>query len=141
MDTQEVPPLGGRYLKKSHYEKTLPWAKSHGYKPCKVCKPPRQGATRVPTKGVSVYKPSAIVLAASVVSLSAVACGSETTPAATPTTTPATTPTTGGGATWSAQTSGSDADLSAVAFPNASHGWAVGNKGAILATTNGGTPQ
>ena len=32
---------GCRYLKKSHYKKSLAWVKSHGYKPCKVCKPPR----------------------------------------------------------------------------------------------------
>lgn len=25
----------------THYKKTLRWVKSHGYKPCKVCKPPR----------------------------------------------------------------------------------------------------
>jgi len=32
---------GCRYLSHSHYKKTLRWVKSHGYKPCKVCKPPR----------------------------------------------------------------------------------------------------
>lgn len=30
-----------RYLKKSKIKKTLSWAKKHGYKACKVCKPPR----------------------------------------------------------------------------------------------------
>ena len=32
---------GCRYLKKSHYKKTLKWAKSCGYTACKVCKPPK----------------------------------------------------------------------------------------------------
>lgn len=31
---------GCRYLRKSKIKKTLKWAKSHHYKPCKVCKPP-----------------------------------------------------------------------------------------------------
>ena len=43
-----------------------------------------------------------------------------------------------GGATWSAQSSGSDAGLSDVAFPDATHGWAVGGNGVILATADGG---
>jgi methylphosphotriester-DNA--protein-cysteine methyltransferase len=30
---------GCRYLKKSKIKKTLKWAKAHGFKPCKVCKP------------------------------------------------------------------------------------------------------
>jgi hypothetical protein len=32
---------GCRYLAHSKIRKTLKWVKSHGYKPCKVCKPPR----------------------------------------------------------------------------------------------------
>jgi hypothetical protein len=32
---------GCRYLKKSRKKVKLSWAKSHGYKPCKVCKPPK----------------------------------------------------------------------------------------------------
>jgi hypothetical protein len=32
---------GCQYLAHSKIRKTLSWAKSHGYKPCKVCKPPR----------------------------------------------------------------------------------------------------
>ena len=32
---------GCRYLAHSKIKKTLKWAKSHGYKPCKVCRPPR----------------------------------------------------------------------------------------------------
>jgi hypothetical protein len=32
---------GCRYLAHSKIKKTLKWAKSHGYKPCKVCKPPK----------------------------------------------------------------------------------------------------
>ena len=43
-----------------------------------------------------------------------------------------------GGATWKKQGSVSTARLSAVAFPDATHGWAVGDYGAILATTSGG---
>jgi photosystem II stability/assembly factor-like uncharacterized protein len=39
---------------------------------------------------------------------------------------------------WSAQTSGATANLRAVAFVNPSVGWAVGDDGALLATTNGG---
>jgi|GEM_PF-2895571 len=29
-----------RFVKKSKHRKTLSWAKSHGYKACKVCNPP-----------------------------------------------------------------------------------------------------
>lgn len=32
---------GCRYLAQSRHKKTLRWVKAHGYKPCKVCKPPR----------------------------------------------------------------------------------------------------
>lgn len=32
---------GCRYLAHSKIKKTLKWAKSHGYDPCKVCKPPK----------------------------------------------------------------------------------------------------
>ena len=39
---------------------------------------------------------------------------------------------------WFKQSSQSSADLRAVAFPDATHGWAVGDYGAILATTSGG---
>ncbi len=31
---------GCRYLAHSKIKKTLKWVKAHGYKPCKVCKPP-----------------------------------------------------------------------------------------------------
>ena len=43
-----------------------------------------------------------------------------------------------GGAHWRAQSVGIDEQLSAIAFPDASHGWAVGSGGAIIATTAGG---
>jgi photosystem II stability/assembly factor-like uncharacterized protein len=46
--------------------------------------------------------------------------------------------TTDGGATWSAQSSGTIAYLDAVSCPDASHGWVVGEGGTILATTSGG---
>ncbi len=53
--------------------------------------------------------------------------------------------TTDGGAHWAAQAAGNaTTELNAVAFPDATHGWAVGFQGAILATTDGGahwTPQ
>jgi photosystem II stability/assembly factor-like uncharacterized protein len=42
-----------------------------------------------------------------------------------------------GGATWSERWSG-PADLHAIFFLDATHGWAVGESGAILATTDGG---
>ena len=32
---------GCRYLKYSHHKVTLKYAKSHGFKACKVCKPPK----------------------------------------------------------------------------------------------------
>jgi len=32
---------GCRYLSKSHYKRTLAWAKAHRYTACKVCKPPK----------------------------------------------------------------------------------------------------
>ena len=32
---------GCRYLAHSKIRKTLKWVKSHGHKPCSVCKPPR----------------------------------------------------------------------------------------------------
>lgn len=44
-----------------------------------------------------------------------------------------------GGATWTAQTSGTTQNLRGVAFTDALDGWAVGNAGTILHTTNGGT--
>jgi hypothetical protein len=40
--------------------------------------------------------------------------------------------------TWIAQDSGTSADLGAVAFTDATHGWVVGKAGTILATTDGG---
>jgi photosystem II stability/assembly factor-like uncharacterized protein len=46
--------------------------------------------------------------------------------------------TSNGGATWTAQTSGTTDTLDAVAFSDASDGWAVGGDGTIIATTNGG---
>jgi photosystem II stability/assembly factor-like uncharacterized protein len=50
--------------------------------------------------------------------------------------------TTDGGETWSRQDSGSRAELNAVVFPDAAHGWAVGNDesgvGTILSTVDGG---
>ena len=98
-----------------------------------------------------MYKSIAIVLAAIVVSLSAVACGSETTTGSVQavTFTDAThgwavgasgtiLATTDGGATWRKQTSGTTANLSAVTFPDATHGWVVDDNGTILATTDGG---
>ena len=42
---------------------------------------------------------------------------------------------------WFKQSSGTTTELDSVAFPDASHGWAIGNAGGkafILATTNGG---
>ena len=48
--------------------------------------------------------------------------------------------TTDGGATWSAQSSGSSADLEDVAFSDTVHGWVVGEGGLVLATTTGGVP-
>jgi len=53
-----------------------------------------------------------------------------------PSSTP-TPPPTGGG--WSMQSSGTTANLYDVAFSGATHGWAVGHGGAILATTDGGS--
>ncbi len=45
-----------------------------------------------------------------------------------------------GAATWVAQSvPAGTSNLTAVAFANASHGWAVGDDGTILATTDGGT--
>jgi len=55
---------------------------------------------------------------------------------ASPTPSPTPTPTGDG---WFAQTSGSTAYLDA--FVDAKHGWAVGDKGAILATADGGGPS
>ena len=49
-----------------------------------------------------------------------------------------------GGATWTPQTSGTEAALLSVSFVDAQTGWAVGFDGTILATANGGatwTPQ
>jgi photosystem II stability/assembly factor-like uncharacterized protein len=40
---------------------------------------------------------------------------------------------------WTPQVSGTTQSLNGVSFPDASHGWAVGNGGTILATSNGGT--
>ena len=42
------------------------------------------------------------------------------------------------GGTWAEQTSGTTAMLGGVDFVDATHGWAVGSGGTILATTNGG---
>jgi photosystem II stability/assembly factor-like uncharacterized protein len=42
------------------------------------------------------------------------------------------------GTHWTAQRSGTTKDLAGVAFADASHGWAVGDHGTILATTDGG---
>ncbi len=41
--------------------------------------------------------------------------------------------------TWKSQTSGTTSLLSSVTFPDASHGWVVGDSGTILATSDGGT--
>jgi len=46
--------------------------------------------------------------------------------------------TTDGGATWTAQSSGTTESLTGVVFVDAKHGWVVGSSGTILATTNGG---
>jgi photosynthesis system II assembly factor YCF48-like protein len=46
--------------------------------------------------------------------------------------------TTDGGATWTAQTSGTTNTLIWVSFVDANHGWAVGEFGTIVATTDGG---
>ena len=46
--------------------------------------------------------------------------------------------TTDGGATWSAQTSGTSDGLNSVYFSDAQRGWAVGSTGTIVATTDGG---
>ena len=46
--------------------------------------------------------------------------------------------TTDGGATWSTQVSEVKADFAGVAFPDATHGWAIDFDGAIYATTSGG---
>ena len=43
-----------------------------------------------------------------------------------------------GGATWAAQSSGTQNSLLAVHFTDAQRGWAVGDSGTILATANGG---
>jgi photosystem II stability/assembly factor-like uncharacterized protein len=45
-----------------------------------------------------------------------------------------------GGLTWTTQSSGTTADLGAVAFVDATHGWVVGSYGAVLATNSGGYP-
>ena len=44
----------------------------------------------------------------------------------------------GGDGGWFRQTSGSSSALCGVTFSDAAHGWAVGEGGAIRATTNGG---
>jgi photosystem II stability/assembly factor-like uncharacterized protein len=54
--------------------------------------------------------------------------------------------TTDGGATWKTQSSGSSANLYAVAFSDAAHGCTVGvnvdtGEGVILTTDNGGAPR
>jgi photosystem II stability/assembly factor-like uncharacterized protein len=46
--------------------------------------------------------------------------------------------TTDGGATWTAQTSGTSVTLQDVDFVDATTGWAVGDDGEILNTTDGG---
>ena len=46
--------------------------------------------------------------------------------------------TTDGGAHWKTQPSGRVGALLSIAFPDARHGWATGQKGVILATRNGG---
>ena len=43
-----------------------------------------------------------------------------------------------GGATWNAQRPGTSQILTGVTFSDATHGWAVGQGGTILATTDGG---
>jgi photosystem II stability/assembly factor-like uncharacterized protein len=45
----------------------------------------------------------------------------------------------GAAPTWTPQTSGVSSQLGAVSFVNATDGWAVGETGKIVATTNGGT--
>ena len=55
------------------------------------------------------------------------------------TVTPLIVATTNGGTTWETQDAGSVGALTAVAFVNASQGWAVGTGGTILVTSNGGT--
>jgi len=47
----------------------------------------------------------------------------------------------GGDGGWFRQTSGSSSALCGVIFSDAAHGWAVGEGGAIRATTNGGGPS
>jgi photosystem II stability/assembly factor-like uncharacterized protein len=46
-----------------------------------------------------------------------------------------------GGPNWSKQSPGTIGRLLDVCFPDASHGWAVGENGTILATTTGGWPD
>jgi hypothetical protein len=46
--------------------------------------------------------------------------------------------TTDGGTTWRVQRSGTSATLSGIAFTSATHGWVVGDNGAVLATTSSG---
>ncbi|HVM11352.1 MAG TPA: YCF48-related protein, partial [Actinomycetota bacterium] len=46
--------------------------------------------------------------------------------------------TTNGGATWSAQTSGTSSDLRGVDFVDAARGWVVGLSDTVLSTSNGG---
>lgn len=43
-----------------------------------------------------------------------------------------------GGITWHTQRSGTSTHLTAVSFPDTTHGWAVGFNGVVLATANGG---
>ena len=40
---------------------------------------------------------------------------------------------------WTAQTSGTTADLNSVCFADAAHGWATGDNGVVVATVNGGS--
>jgi photosystem II stability/assembly factor-like uncharacterized protein len=47
--------------------------------------------------------------------------------------------TTDGGANWVTQTPGTGISIRRIYFSDAQTGWAVGNSGAILKTTNGGT--
>ena len=49
--------------------------------------------------------------------------------------------TTNGGVTWTPQSTGSSQSLNAVTFTDATHGWAVGDNGTILATAAGGWPD
>lgn len=78
----------------------------------------------------------AIVLLSATPTTGTLPAGAQTpTPAAqTPTPAPAGSPT----SKWTAEVSGTTATLRAVSFPDPAHGWAVGDAGTIVATTDGG---